>query len=92
MQGNAKKRFMLPLIPLCVWFLSCTPISERPGEIANQTKKEEKTVPDVCTSDSDCPSGSSCWHQVPRGPLPGIRGSNEKPGECYGDEAIRKSY
>jgi hypothetical protein len=92
MLGKIKKRSVLLLIPLCVWFLGCTPISERPGEVANQTKNEEKTVPEVCTSDSDCPSGSSCWHQVPRGPLPGIRGSNEEPGKCYRDEVIRKSY
>jgi hypothetical protein len=92
MQGKIRKRFLLPLILLSVWFLSCSHIAERPREIADQTKQEERTVPDVCTSDSECPSGSSCWYQVPRGPVPGIKGSTEKPGRCYRNEAIRKSY
>jgi Cys-rich repeat protein len=58
-------------------------------EIGN---KEEITLPESCLTDSDCPTGFSCWYELPKGPLPGTPGSKDKPGKCYRDETIRKIY
>jgi len=61
-------------------------------EMTDREIKGEITLPDSCTSDSDCPTGFSCWHELPRGPLPGIPGSKEKQGKCYKDDIVRKIF
>ena len=43
-----------------------------------------------CTSDAECGGGFSCWHQIPRGPMAGIRGSKEQPGVCWKSEMIER--
>ncbi len=45
-----------------------------------------------CTSDADCGQGFSCWHQIPRGALAGIRGSEENPGWCWRDDVIQQTF
>ncbi len=43
-----------------------------------------------CTSDAECGGGFSCWHQIPGGPMAGIRGSKEQPGLCWKSEVIEQ--
>ncbi len=47
-------------------------------------------APAACTSDSQCPSGSSCWYHLPAGPSAGEKGSPENPGSCWSDEIVSK--
>jgi len=44
----------------------------------------------LCSSDSDCVNGFSCWHKIPYGDFKGIRGSGENPGKCYSDNTISR--
>ncbi len=92
MRESTKKGRAYLLIFLFLLFYGCVHTPEKSIEDPDRTQKEERTMPEICTSDSDCPSGSSCWAQVPRGPLPGIRGSKEKPGKCFKDDVLRKVY
>jgi len=92
MQEDIEKGRAYLLIFLFIFFYGCTHTPEKSMEISDRTEKEEGTLPEACTADSDCPSGSSCWYQVPRGPLPGVRGSKEKPGKCYKDDVLKRVY
>ncbi len=85
-----RKHFLL--IFLLIGLYACAHTPERPAGVPDRTEKEERTSPEVCTSDSDCPSRSSCWAQVPREPVPGIRGSKEKPGKCFKDDVLKEIY
>ncbi len=52
------------------------------GECGNSLPK--------CTSAAECEMGFSCWYQIPRGPMAGIRGSKEQPGTCWKREALEQ--
>jgi hypothetical protein len=65
--------------------------SEKPSDGREGKEAGEQQFPQ-CTSDQQCPTGSSCWYQMPRGPYAGIRGSIEKPGTCVPDDVIRQIY
>jgi hypothetical protein len=98
-----KTVFLIILFLLAFLITSCSCISSKPStvmsgeeinnrEIGDRESTEEIMLPDSCISDSDCPTGFSCWNEPPRGPLPGILGSKEKPGKCYRKEAVEKIY
>lgn len=70
-----RSRFASALI--LVALLACT-----------SSAREPTAVGQACTGDEDCPQGFSCWHQLPRGPLAGIPGSPERPGQCWSDDVI----
>jgi hypothetical protein len=54
--------------------------------------KDKVQLPEQCISDADCPEGYSCWHEMPRGPKTGIKGSKDKPGKCRPDAVIKMIY
>lgn len=54
--------------------------------------QDKVLLPELCISDADCPEGYSCWHEMPRGPKAGIKGSKDKPGKCQPDEVVKKMY
>lgn len=54
-------------------------------------EKEKLKPPEerpLCTTDSDCQKGFSCWYKLPVGATEGEKGSKENPGRCWDNEAI----
>jgi len=45
----------------------------------------------ICIRDADCEKDHSCWYKIPRGPLPGIPGSEENPGTCWSNDIINRT-
>jgi Cys-rich repeat protein len=86
------KKDLFPILLGLAFFLGGCVHSSRgaPPTESRQETNEKKMVPEgECTRDAECPEGFSCWHRLPRGPLPGIPGSSENPGRCYSNEMIR---
>ncbi len=52
------------------------------------TDMQEDVSKRPCVSDADCEKGYSCWYKIPRGPSPGIRGSEQNPGTCWSNDVI----
>jgi hypothetical protein len=57
---------------------------------AGETSPGPEGMTRPCTKDADCGEGYSCWARIPRGPMAGVRGSEQAPGTCWSNEVIRQ--
>ena len=55
-----------------------------PSPVDREPERYDRSREDwICTSDTDCGEGYSCYSRLPAGPGAGIKGTPEEPGHCY---------
>jgi hypothetical protein len=97
--GNSKGPEFQPTVEKEGGFLSHAPCDLKPSAAADalpDMSRELESPPTdqehSCTDDQQCEEGLSCWYKIPRGPSAGIRGSIEKPGQCWDNEIIKGTF